>query len=171
MRSRWRWAHFRVLSIPASRASGNSRILPRAISTPRNTGGSRCSAPAAFAAKRPAPICSRVVLPRSVTSGAASSDISRAFRKPRAAGAANVLSSTTASRSATACGSARWGGVPVGDVKTLSDRIDVLEMRLTFQDETIEALNKTITAQSLKIHALTRQDADLRQRLREVEDD
>ena len=31
------------------------------------------------------------------------------------------------------------------DVKTLSDRIDVLETRLTFQDEIIETLNKTIT--------------------------
>jgi SlyX protein len=57
----------------------------------------------------------------------------------------------------------------MSDVKTLSDRIDVLEMRLTFQDETIEALNKTITAQWLKIDALTRQVADLSQRLREAE--
>ena len=57
----------------------------------------------------------------------------------------------------------------MSDVKTLSDRIDVLEMRLTFQDETIEALNKTITAQWLKIDALTRQIADLGQRLREAE--
>ncbi len=57
----------------------------------------------------------------------------------------------------------------MSDVKTLSDRIDVLEMRLTFQDETIEALNKTITAQWLKIDALTRQVADLGQRLREAE--
>jgi len=31
------------------------------------------------------------------------------------------------------------------DLKTLSDRIDVLETRLTFQDEIIETLNKTIT--------------------------
>jgi SlyX protein len=79
------------------------------------------------------------------------------------------LSSTTASRSATACGNARWGRIPMSDVKTLSDRIDVLEMRLTFQDETIETLNKTITAQWLKIDALTRQVADLSQRLREAE--
>jgi SlyX protein len=45
----------------------------------------------------------------------------------------------------------------MSDVKTLSDRIDVLETRLTFQDETIETLNKTITAQWQKIDALTRQ--------------
>jgi SlyX protein len=57
----------------------------------------------------------------------------------------------------------------MSDVKTLSERIDVLEMRLTFQDETIETLNKTITAQWLKIDALTRQVADLSQRLRETE--
>jgi SlyX protein len=49
----------------------------------------------------------------------------------------------------------------MSDAKALSDRIDVLEMRLTFQDEAIETLNKTITAQWLKIDALTRQVADL----------
>ena len=38
----------------------------------------------------------------------------------------------------------------MSDIKTLSDRIDVLETRLTFQDETIETLNKTITAQWLQ---------------------
>jgi SlyX protein len=57
----------------------------------------------------------------------------------------------------------------MSDVKALGERIDVLEMRLTFQDETIETLNKTITAQWLKIDALTRQVADLSQRLREAE--
>jgi SlyX protein len=57
----------------------------------------------------------------------------------------------------------------MSDAKALSDRIDVLEMRLTFQDEAIETLNKTITAQWLKIDALTRQVADLSQRLREAE--
>ena len=47
----------------------------------------------------------------------------------------------------------------MSDVKALSERIDVLETRLTFQDETIETLNKTITAQWHKIDALTRQVA------------
>jgi len=42
-------------------------------------------------------------------------------------------------------------------------------MRLTFQDETIETLNKTITAQWLKIDALTRQVANLSERLQEAE--
>ncbi len=57
----------------------------------------------------------------------------------------------------------------MSDVKTLSDRIDALETRLTFQDETIETLNKTITAQWLKIDALTRQIANLNERLQEAE--
>jgi SlyX protein len=57
----------------------------------------------------------------------------------------------------------------MNDVKTLSDRIDVLETRLTFQDVTIETLNKTITAQWQKIDALTRQVANLSERLQEAE--
>jgi SlyX protein len=55
------------------------------------------------------------------------------------------------------------------DVKALSDRIDILETRLTFQDETIETLNKTITAQWHKIDALTRQVANLGERLEQAE--
>jgi SlyX protein len=57
----------------------------------------------------------------------------------------------------------------MSDLKTLSDRIDVLETRSTFQDVTIETLNKTITAQWLKIDALTRQLAELSERLRDAE--
>jgi SlyX protein len=57
----------------------------------------------------------------------------------------------------------------MSDLKTLSDRIDVLETRLTFQDETIETLNKTITAQWQKIDALTRQLVNLSERLQEAE--
>jgi SlyX protein len=57
----------------------------------------------------------------------------------------------------------------MNDVKTLSERIDVLETRLTFQDETIETLNKTITAQWQKIDALTRQFVNLSERLQEAE--
>jgi SlyX protein len=55
------------------------------------------------------------------------------------------------------------------DATSLSERIDVLETRLTFQDETIETLNKTITAQWLKIDTLTRQVEALNERLREAE--
>jgi SlyX protein len=58
----------------------------------------------------------------------------------------------------------------MSDLKALSDRIDTLEMRLTFQDETIETLNQTITAQWLKIDALTRRLAELDERLQEAED-
>ena len=57
----------------------------------------------------------------------------------------------------------------MSDLKRLSDRIDVLETRLTFQDETIETLNKTITAQWQKIDALTRQLVHLSERLQEAE--
>ena len=55
------------------------------------------------------------------------------------------------------------------EMKTISDRIDVLETRLTFQDEIIETLNKTITEQWLKIDALTRQLASVSERLQEAE--
>ena len=57
----------------------------------------------------------------------------------------------------------------MSDAKSLSERIDVLETRLTFQDETIETLNKTITAQWQQIDALTRQVAALSERLQEAE--
>jgi len=55
------------------------------------------------------------------------------------------------------------------DLKELSARIDELESRLAFQDDTIETLNATVTAQWLKIDALTRQVAALNDRLRETE--
>jgi SlyX protein len=57
----------------------------------------------------------------------------------------------------------------MNDLKTLSDRVDVLETRLTFQDVTIETLNNTITSQWAQIDALTRQVAALSERLREAE--
>jgi SlyX protein len=57
----------------------------------------------------------------------------------------------------------------MSDLDRLSDRIDVLETRLTFQDVTIETLNNTITAQWLKIDALTRQVAGLREQLAETQ--
>jgi SlyX protein len=57
----------------------------------------------------------------------------------------------------------------MSDEKTLGDRIDALETRLTFQDETIETLNKAITAQWQQIDALTRQIANLNERLQEAE--
>ena len=57
----------------------------------------------------------------------------------------------------------------MSDAKTLSERIDALETRLTFQDETVETLNKTITEQWRKIDALARQVAHLNERLVEAE--
>ena len=57
----------------------------------------------------------------------------------------------------------------MSDFQTLSERIDVLETRLAFQDETIETLNKTITAQWQQIDGLTRQLAALSERLSEAE--
>ena len=55
------------------------------------------------------------------------------------------------------------------DAAKLSERIDALEVRLTYQDEAIETLNQTITAQWKQIDALTRQIAELRDRLQEAE--
>jgi len=55
------------------------------------------------------------------------------------------------------------------DAKSLGERVDALETRLTFQDETIETLNQTITAQWLKIDALTRQVVALSERLEQAE--
>jgi SlyX protein len=57
----------------------------------------------------------------------------------------------------------------MNDTKMLTERIDALESRLTFQDEIIETLNKTITEQWQKIDALTRQVANLSERLQEAE--
>jgi SlyX protein len=55
------------------------------------------------------------------------------------------------------------------ETERLSGRIDALETRLTFLDETIETLNITITAQWKQIDALTRQVTILGERLREAE--
>jgi len=57
----------------------------------------------------------------------------------------------------------------MSDDKALGERIDALEMRLTYQDEAIETLNQTITKQWLEIDRLTRQLAELRERLQEAE--
>jgi SlyX protein len=57
----------------------------------------------------------------------------------------------------------------MSEFKTLGERIDALEVRLMFQDETIETLNKTITEQWVKIDALTRHITALTERLQEAE--
>jgi len=57
----------------------------------------------------------------------------------------------------------------MNDVLTLSDRLDAIESRMMFQDDTIETLNRTITEQWLKIDALTQQIASLSERLQDAE--
>ena len=53
--------------------------------------------------------------------------------------------------------------------KELGERIDALETRAMYQEETIEQLNATITAQWKQIDALMRQLAALTERLQEAE--
>lgn len=48
-------------------------------------------------------------------------------------------------------------------------RIDALEIRIVHLDETIEALNTTITAQWKQIDALSREMLNLRERLEDAE--
>jgi SlyX protein len=57
----------------------------------------------------------------------------------------------------------------MSNVDALTERIDALEMRLTYQDVTIETLNQTITAQWVEIDRLTRQVTELKARLQEAE--
>ena len=57
----------------------------------------------------------------------------------------------------------------MSEPKGLSERIDALEMRVAYQDDTIETLNQTITAQWQQIDALRRQLAELRERLQDAE--
>lgn len=56
----------------------------------------------------------------------------------------------------------------MSDTEALGARIDALETRLTYQDETIETLNQTVTAQWKQIDALTRQIAALNDRLEDA---
>jgi SlyX protein len=51
----------------------------------------------------------------------------------------------------------------------LSERIDALEAKLMFQENTIEVLNTTITMQWQQIDALKRQLNHVNERLREAE--
>jgi SlyX protein len=58
----------------------------------------------------------------------------------------------------------------MGDTEALSARIDTLEMRLAYQDKTIEELNETVVAQWKQIDALNRQIAMLSDRVRRIGD-
>jgi SlyX protein len=51
----------------------------------------------------------------------------------------------------------------------LARRIDALEIRIAYQDETIEALNKIITAQWAQFDGLKREIAEQRERLADAE--
>ncbi|WP_428246151.1 SlyX family protein [Ferrovibrio sp.] len=51
----------------------------------------------------------------------------------------------------------------------ISARVDALEERITYQDETIETLNQAITKQWAQIDKLTRIVEVLTERLREAE--
>jgi SlyX protein len=59
---------------------------------------------------------------------------------------------------------------PSSETERLAERIDTLETRLTFLDETIETLNTTITGQWQQIDMLKRQVALLGERLQQAED-
>ena len=52
---------------------------------------------------------------------------------------------------------------------TLANQIEALEVRIAYQDETIETLNKTVTAQWKQIDALTRAINNLTDRVQEAE--
>lgn len=55
------------------------------------------------------------------------------------------------------------------EIETLAARIDTLEVRIAYQDETIETLNGTITEQWKRIDDLARQIARLGDRLEQAE--
>jgi SlyX protein len=55
------------------------------------------------------------------------------------------------------------------ETERLGERIDALETRITYLDETIEVLNLTITAQWSEIDGLKRLVTQLSERLQEAE--
>lgn len=67
------------------------------------------------------------------------------------------------------CANGIRGSQVTNEIKTLAERVDTLETRLAYQDDTIETLNQTITAQWKQIDGLTRQLAQLIERLQEAE--
>jgi len=57
----------------------------------------------------------------------------------------------------------------MSDPSSAAARLDALEVRIAYQDETIETLNKTVTAQWRQIDALSREIVELRDRLHDAE--
>jgi SlyX protein len=68
-----------------------------------------------------------------------------------------------------ACVNGTGGTAVTNEIKSLGERIDALETRIAYQDDTIETLNQTITAQWKLIDALTRKITELGERLQEAE--
>lgn len=58
----------------------------------------------------------------------------------------------------------------MSDQKSIEARLDALEMRVAYQDQTIEDLNQTVIDQWKQIESLKRQLAELLDRVQEVED-
>ena len=58
----------------------------------------------------------------------------------------------------------------MSDTERLSARIDTLETRLAYQDQVVEDLNRTVTAQWAQIERLVREIARLSERLQQAED-
>jgi SlyX protein len=56
----------------------------------------------------------------------------------------------------------------MADTEALLGRIDALEIRLAYQDETIEDLNRAVTDQWKQIDLLTRRIAQLTDQLQET---
>jgi SlyX protein len=56
----------------------------------------------------------------------------------------------------------------MADTEALLGRIDALEIRLAYQDETIEDLNRAVTDQWKQIDLLTRKIAKLTEELQET---
>lgn len=56
----------------------------------------------------------------------------------------------------------------MSEAEALSARIDALEMRLTYQDATIDELNAAITAQWREIDRLVRQLAEMKEHFEEM---
>jgi SlyX protein len=57
----------------------------------------------------------------------------------------------------------------MSEIESLRERIETMEVRIAYQDDTIETLNATITSQWKQIDMLTRQMAALGERLTEAE--
>jgi SlyX protein len=52
------------------------------------------------------------------------------------------------------------------DLQAITERLDAMEMRIAFQDQTIEELNTTITMQWRQIDLLTRKLEQMEQQVR-----